>query len=109
LRGSFGKKRWLQFRDEYIDDGWLLGPVQRIRQRVRPWFDCGLSGLIVRYGPQLTHDRNAENLDVFAAKAERPVKGLPAWHCGAGCVLTGKLPAREFAIAKKWPELIQPV
>ena len=56
--------------DEYIDEGWLVGPVERIRQRVKPWFDCGLTGLIVRYGPQLTHDRIAENLDVFAAIAQ---------------------------------------
>jgi alkanesulfonate monooxygenase SsuD/methylene tetrahydromethanopterin reductase-like flavin-dependent oxidoreductase (luciferase family) len=56
--------------DEYIDEGWLVGPVERIRQRVKPWFDCGLTGLIIRYGPQLNHDRNVENLDVFAAVAQ---------------------------------------
>jgi alkanesulfonate monooxygenase SsuD/methylene tetrahydromethanopterin reductase-like flavin-dependent oxidoreductase (luciferase family) len=56
--------------DEYIDEGWLVGPVERIRQRVAPWLDCGLTGLVVRYGPQLTHDRNVENLDVFRAIAE---------------------------------------
>jgi alkanesulfonate monooxygenase SsuD/methylene tetrahydromethanopterin reductase-like flavin-dependent oxidoreductase (luciferase family) len=60
--------------DEYIDDGWLVGPVARIRERVRPWFDCGLTGLVVRYGPQLTHEPVAENLDVFAAIAEAAEK-----------------------------------
>jgi alkanesulfonate monooxygenase SsuD/methylene tetrahydromethanopterin reductase-like flavin-dependent oxidoreductase (luciferase family) len=56
--------------DEYIDEGWLVGPVDRIANRVAPWLDCGLTGLVVRYGPQLTHDRMVENLDVFAAIAE---------------------------------------
>ena len=69
MRGSFGKKPSMQ-PDEYVDEGWLVGSVERIRQRVKPWFDCGLTGLIVRYGPQLTHDRNVENLDVFAAIAQ---------------------------------------
>jgi len=56
--------------DEYIDDGWLVGPVDRIAQRCKPWFDCGLTGLIIRYGPQLSHDRNVENLEVFGAIAK---------------------------------------
>jgi alkanesulfonate monooxygenase SsuD/methylene tetrahydromethanopterin reductase-like flavin-dependent oxidoreductase (luciferase family) len=55
--------------DEYVDDGWLVGPVDRIRKRVEPWLDCGLTGLIVRYGPQMNHDRNIENLDAFRAVA----------------------------------------
>ena len=56
--------------DEYIDEGWLVGPVDRIRKRAVPWFDCGLTGLVVRYGPQLNHDRVVENLDAFRAIAE---------------------------------------
>jgi alkanesulfonate monooxygenase SsuD/methylene tetrahydromethanopterin reductase-like flavin-dependent oxidoreductase (luciferase family) len=56
--------------DEYIDEGWLVGPVERIRGRVAPWLDCGLTGLIIRYGPQLMHERRDENLEVFAAIAE---------------------------------------
>jgi alkanesulfonate monooxygenase SsuD/methylene tetrahydromethanopterin reductase-like flavin-dependent oxidoreductase (luciferase family) len=56
--------------DEYIDDGWLVGPVERIRGRVQPWLDCGLTGLVVRYGAQLNHDRVVENLDAFAAVAQ---------------------------------------
>jgi alkanesulfonate monooxygenase SsuD/methylene tetrahydromethanopterin reductase-like flavin-dependent oxidoreductase (luciferase family) len=56
--------------DEYIDEGWLVGPVERIRKRCVAWFDCGITGLIIRYGPQLTHDRNVENLEVFQAIAE---------------------------------------
>lgn len=56
--------------DEYIDDGWLVGPVDRIRSRIGPWLDCGLTGLVIRYGPQLNHDAMVENLDVFAAIAQ---------------------------------------
>jgi alkanesulfonate monooxygenase SsuD/methylene tetrahydromethanopterin reductase-like flavin-dependent oxidoreductase (luciferase family) len=56
--------------DEYIDEGWLVGPVERIRGRVAPWLDCGLTGLIIRYGPQLMHERRDENLDVFEAIAQ---------------------------------------
>jgi hypothetical protein len=48
----------------------LVGPVERIRKNAGAWFDCGLTGLVVRYGPQLTHDRNIENLEVFTAIAE---------------------------------------
>lgn len=56
--------------DEYIDDGWLVGPVERIRHRVEPWLDCGLTGLVIRYGPQMTHDPVIENLEVFRVIAE---------------------------------------
>jgi alkanesulfonate monooxygenase SsuD/methylene tetrahydromethanopterin reductase-like flavin-dependent oxidoreductase (luciferase family) len=56
--------------DEYIDEGWLVGPVERVRKRVEPWLDSGLTGLVIRYGPQMTHSANVENLDVFAAIAE---------------------------------------
>jgi alkanesulfonate monooxygenase SsuD/methylene tetrahydromethanopterin reductase-like flavin-dependent oxidoreductase (luciferase family) len=55
--------------DDYIDEGWLVGPAERIGRRVTPWLDCGLTGLIVRYGPQLNHDRVIENLDAFRAVA----------------------------------------
>jgi alkanesulfonate monooxygenase SsuD/methylene tetrahydromethanopterin reductase-like flavin-dependent oxidoreductase (luciferase family) len=68
-------KRWEEaldaVPDEYIDEGnWLAGPLDRIRTRVRPWFDCGITGLIVRYGHQFTHERMVENLDVFRVIAE---------------------------------------
>jgi len=58
--------------DEYIDGGWLVGPVDRIRERVRPWLDSELTGLIVRYGAQVGEDRSEapENLDAFRAVAE---------------------------------------
>lgn len=56
--------------DDYIDDGWLVGPVERIRRRVEPWLDCGLTGLIVRYGPQIAETAPVENLDAFRVIAE---------------------------------------
>jgi F420-dependent oxidoreductase-like protein len=33
--------------DEYLDDGALVGPPERIRKRVRPWLDSGATTLIV--------------------------------------------------------------
>jgi alkanesulfonate monooxygenase SsuD/methylene tetrahydromethanopterin reductase-like flavin-dependent oxidoreductase (luciferase family) len=56
--------------DEYVDEGWLVGPVSRIKQRVAPWLDCGLDGVIFRYGDQFHHDRNVENLDAFRAVSQ---------------------------------------
>lgn len=56
--------------DEYIDEGWLVGPVERIRKRVEPWLDCGLTRLVVRYGPEMTPEPVEENLEVFAAIAQ---------------------------------------
>lgn len=70
LEGKLWEEALDAVPDEYIDEGWLVGPVERIRNRVAPWLDCGLSGLVVRYGAQLTHERNVENLDVFRAIAE---------------------------------------
>ena len=74
LEGKLWEEALDAVPDEYIDEGWLVGPVQRIRQRAKSWFDCGLTGLIVRYGPQLGHDHNVENLEVFKAIAEAAVK-----------------------------------
>jgi hypothetical protein len=70
LEGSLWEEALDAVPDEYIDDGWLVGPLERIRKRAEPWFDCGLTGLIVRYGPQMTHDRVVENLDAFRDIAE---------------------------------------
>jgi alkanesulfonate monooxygenase SsuD/methylene tetrahydromethanopterin reductase-like flavin-dependent oxidoreductase (luciferase family) len=56
--------------DEYIDEGWLVGPLERIRGRVAPWLDCGLTGLVIRYGPQLTHEPVVEDLAAFRVIAE---------------------------------------
>ncbi len=56
--------------DEYIDDGWLVGPVDRIRQRAVRWLESELTGLIFRYGPQVTESPPVENLDAFRAIAQ---------------------------------------
>jgi alkanesulfonate monooxygenase SsuD/methylene tetrahydromethanopterin reductase-like flavin-dependent oxidoreductase (luciferase family) len=70
LEGKLWEEAVDNVPDEYIDEGWLVGPVDRIRQRVLPWLDCGLTGLVVRYGPQLGDGRVVENLDAFRAVAE---------------------------------------
>jgi alkanesulfonate monooxygenase SsuD/methylene tetrahydromethanopterin reductase-like flavin-dependent oxidoreductase (luciferase family) len=58
--------------DEYVDEGWLVGPVDRIRERVVPWLESEATGLVVRYGAQVGADRSgaAENLDAFRAIAQ---------------------------------------
>jgi len=33
--------------DEFCDEGALVGPVERIRERYRPWADCGITGLTI--------------------------------------------------------------
>jgi len=42
--------------DDYIDDGWLVGPIPRIAERARRWRDAGPTGLVIR----------CDDLDVFA-------------------------------------------
>jgi alkanesulfonate monooxygenase SsuD/methylene tetrahydromethanopterin reductase-like flavin-dependent oxidoreductase (luciferase family) len=57
--------------DEYVDEGnWLAGPLSRIRRLIRPWLDSGVTGLVVRYGDQFTHEKVRENLDAFRVVAE---------------------------------------
>jgi len=58
--------------DDYVDGGWLVGPLARIRERIRRWLDSELTGLIIRYGPQVGADRSgaAERLEAFRAVAE---------------------------------------
>jgi len=34
--------------DEYIDEEWLVGSRDRIRARLRPWLDCGITRLLLR-------------------------------------------------------------
>jgi len=33
--------------DDYCDEGALVGPVARIRERYRPWAECGITGLTI--------------------------------------------------------------
>jgi alkanesulfonate monooxygenase SsuD/methylene tetrahydromethanopterin reductase-like flavin-dependent oxidoreductase (luciferase family) len=41
--------------DEYIDGGWLCGPLTRFPTLLEPWLSSGVTGLIVRYGAQVPH------------------------------------------------------
>lgn len=70
LEGARWKAALDAVPDEYIDEGWLVGPVDRIRKRVEPWLDCGLTGLVVRYGPEMAPEPVEENLEVFATIAQ---------------------------------------
>jgi len=33
--------------DEFVDDAALVGPPARIRDRYRPWADCGITGMTI--------------------------------------------------------------
>ena len=33
--------------DDFVDEGALVGPVGRIRERYRVWADCGITGMTV--------------------------------------------------------------
>ena len=48
--------------DEYIDEGALLGSPARIRERFRPWTECGLTGLTI-------HTDQDEALELIASLA----------------------------------------
>jgi F420-dependent oxidoreductase-like protein len=74
--------------DEYIDEGWLVGPRERIVRRfVENWADCGATGVIVRYGSQVaggdvlgrgSGSAPEEDLEVFrdiARALDRPGAG----------------------------------
>jgi alkanesulfonate monooxygenase SsuD/methylene tetrahydromethanopterin reductase-like flavin-dependent oxidoreductase (luciferase family) len=70
LEGKLWEEAIATVPDEYVDDGWLVGPVERIRERVKPWLDCGLTGLIVRQGAPFSHERVIESLDMYRAVAQ---------------------------------------
>ena len=56
--------------EDYIDHAWLVGPLSRIKRRLKPWLESGATGLIVRYGPGAGGEPPAENLDFFRAVAD---------------------------------------
>lgn len=74
VREAIGEKRWQEavdaVPDDYVDEGWLLGPLERIRARTPPWLESGVTGLAIRYGPMYTHEAPEENLDVYRVIAE---------------------------------------
>ena len=60
--------------DEYIDEGWLVGPVERMREKIKPWLDCGVTGLIIRQGAPFDFERIVENLEMYRMIAEEAGK-----------------------------------
>jgi F420-dependent oxidoreductase-like protein len=56
--------------DEYIDEGWLVGPLPRIAERFKPWLDSGVSGVIIRHGDPLKFANPPENLDIYTTIAK---------------------------------------
>jgi len=67
--------------DEFIDGGWMCGPVSRFKKLLEPWLGCGATGLIVRYGPQVgdggtgTHYENLEAFRAIAKLLDKPGNG----------------------------------
>lgn len=55
--------------DEYVDAGWLVGPMARVMERARGWRDSGVTGTIIRHGDQFAPHAPAENLEIYAAIA----------------------------------------
>jgi alkanesulfonate monooxygenase SsuD/methylene tetrahydromethanopterin reductase-like flavin-dependent oxidoreductase (luciferase family) len=74
LRDGRSEEAIRQVPDTYVDDGWLLGPLSRVRERVHPWLDCGLGGLIIRSGSRLPETPEPESIDVYRAIAEEAGK-----------------------------------
>jgi alkanesulfonate monooxygenase SsuD/methylene tetrahydromethanopterin reductase-like flavin-dependent oxidoreductase (luciferase family) len=74
LRDGRSEEAIRQVPDTYVDDGWLLGPLSRIRERVHPWLDCGLGGLIIRSGSRLPETPEPESFDVYRSIAEEAGK-----------------------------------
>jgi alkanesulfonate monooxygenase SsuD/methylene tetrahydromethanopterin reductase-like flavin-dependent oxidoreductase (luciferase family) len=70
LRDGRSEEAIRQVPDTYVDDGWLLGPLSRVRERVHPWLECGLGGLIIRSGSRLPETPERESIDVYRAIAE---------------------------------------
>jgi len=33
--------------DDFVDEGALVGPVGRIRERYKAWADCGITGMTI--------------------------------------------------------------
>ncbi|RYD99285.1 MAG: LLM class flavin-dependent oxidoreductase [Sphingomonadales bacterium] len=60
--------------DEYIDEGWLVGPVERMREKLKPWLDCGVTGLIIRQGAPFDHERINESMELYKMVAEEAGK-----------------------------------
>lgn len=56
--------------EQYIEDGWLLGPLDRIKEKARPWFEAGFEGLIVRSGTQKPNANEPENEEVYRVIAD---------------------------------------
>lgn len=51
--------------DEYVDEHFLVGPMQRVLTRARRWSDAGLAGLIVRPGAATLDAAGFEDLEVW--------------------------------------------
>lgn len=56
--------------DEYVDTGWLVGPITRVAQRSKAWRDSGATGTIVRHGDQFARTAPAENLELYTVVAK---------------------------------------
>lgn len=56
--------------EQYIEDGWLIGSLDRIKERARPWLEAGFEGLIVRSGSQKPNSKEPENEEVYKVIAD---------------------------------------
>lgn len=56
--------------DDYVDAAFVVGPLSRVRRRIRPWLESEATGLILRYGPQMAMDDPREDLEFFRVVAD---------------------------------------
>ena len=69
--------------DEYVDEGGLVGPVARIRERYRAWEDCGITGLTIATQQDEAHRADgrrrgdAPGLEVLAPPARAAPRPRP--------------------------------
>jgi alkanesulfonate monooxygenase SsuD/methylene tetrahydromethanopterin reductase-like flavin-dependent oxidoreductase (luciferase family) len=70
LEGKLWEEAVNSVPDEYVDGGWLVGPLDRIRERAKAWYDCGLTGIVVRYGDPFSHETMVEPLELYEAVAK---------------------------------------
>src|SRR4030095_15473693 len=76
--------------DEFVDEGALVGPPARIRDRYRAWADCGITGMSIS-----TQQNEAVELmdDLAGARPATRARGRGAPVVRAGAVARGRAAA----------------
>ena len=46
-----------------------------MREKIKPWLDCGVTGLIIRQGAPFDHERINESMELYKMVAEEAGQG----------------------------------